>query len=645
MLELQIMNFLSRDTHASRGKTAHWKLVSVSLFLALAGLFLFTGSASAASLKGFEALQVSAPKQGFTIAPGSTEEVTVEFQNTGEKTWVSSGSSYVSVYTYDPKYRHSDFEATDWSDWTQAATLDGGSVAPGSIGRITLTLTAPTKEGQYEETFHLAAEDTAWIPGGEFTLVINVSDEAVTPVATTPAQDEDVSTTQTEGLSAMLLLRSSKNVVAAGGEEVTYTVGIKNTGTIAWGSRGIVTSDLAVASTDTSHVSWVSSTQLVMNDSGTVNPGGLEFFKFTFTAPSSKGAHTVRYYLSANETVIPDFYIDIPVEVTSGAKDVIDDPITIDDDAASGHNVIDEPLLRVAVLIVDEETDWQVEISCDSDWRIKDSEGGLLGVMEAGEMVRAFYKNQRYYFNRGSALEETYKHLLFLPEDEDAICTIENFDQRETRSASRAYNRYHGSLELRNNTIDDNTYVINELRMSDYLSGLAETSDYSHQEFKKALIVAARTYAMYNFERAKGGESSTKHGGKGFHIVGWPDDQYYQGYDYEVQHPSIRDAVEDTYGVTVNWFDPEDGDYRTAITPYFSRSDGRTRSFAEVWYNEVDWLQSVDAPCDAERGYTLWGHGVGMSATEALCMADEGETWDDILHYFYTDIELFQRWE
>jgi peptidoglycan hydrolase-like amidase len=53
----------------------------------------------------------------------------------------------------------------------------------------------------------------------------------------------------------------------------------------------------------------------------------------------------------------------------------------------------------------------------------------------------------------------------------------------------------------------------------------------------------------------------------------------------------------------------------------------------------------VEAPCDAERGYTLWGHGVGMSATEALCMASKGEQWDSILHHFYTNIELFQRWK
>jgi peptidoglycan hydrolase-like amidase len=53
----------------------------------------------------------------------------------------------------------------------------------------------------------------------------------------------------------------------------------------------------------------------------------------------------------------------------------------------------------------------------------------------------------------------------------------------------------------------------------------------------------------------------------------------------------------------------------------------------------------VPAPCDKQKGRKLWGHGVGMSATEALCMADEkGKNWEEILKYFYKDIELKKRW-
>jgi stage II sporulation protein D len=175
--------------------------------------------------------------------------------------------------------------------------------------------------------------------------------------------------------------------------------------------------------------------------------------------------------------------------------------------------------------------------------------------------------------------------------------------------------------------------MINELGIEDYLRGLGETSEVSHPEFKKALITVARTYALYQWERA------TKHKSEYFHMNAYADDQVYRGYGYEINNQSIGRAVDETRGLTVNY------QGRTAITPYFSRSDGRTRDWGEVWHGTVDWIKSVPAPCDAERKYKLWGHGVGMSATEALCMADRGKKWEDIVHYFYQGVDMKKRWE
>ncbi|MEK7113282.1 MAG: hypothetical protein AAB873_00475, partial [Patescibacteria group bacterium] len=36
--------------------------------------------------------------------------------------------------------------------------------------------------------------------------------------------------------------------------------------------------------------------------------------------------------------------------------------------------LISEPVMRIGVLIVDQETDWQVEIQCDSPWNLVDGE-------------------------------------------------------------------------------------------------------------------------------------------------------------------------------------------------------------------------------------------------------------------------------
>jgi stage II sporulation protein D len=207
---------------------------------------------------------------------------------------------------------------------------------------------------------------------------------------------------------------------------------------------------------------------------------------------------------------------------------------------------------------------------------------------------------------------------------------VTNFDRKVTRGSSFTDNTFRNILELRYNTPNDRTWLINELPIEHYLRGLAETSDSSHEEFKKTLLVAARTYAYYHWQRA------TKHDEEGFHVDAYAD-QVYNGYGYEARTPNITKAVEATRGITVTY------DGETAITAYFSRSDGRTRDWSEVWGGSVPWSKSVAVPCDV--GKTLWGHGVGMSASGGLCMAKEGKTYDEILKYFYTGVDLEKRWE
>lgn len=432
----------------------------------------------------------------------------------------------------------------------------------------------------------------------------------------------------------MILLRSEKSVTAKGGEEVSYTVGIKNTGTVSWNTRRIRTPEIGIAAggADTRHASWVSDTTLVAKTSDTVEPGALDFVTFTFAAPRDQGQHTVRYVLEANDAVVPDFEIDIPVTVTSNAPKVLNDPVT-ESPAEDTGGYMEEPIIRVGVLIVDEETDWQVEVSCSTDWELRAGSGELLGDMDANETVTAFYKpaEMKYYFNKGSGLEKTSDYLRFVGAGVESICTIENFDRRVTRGFTHPDNTFRNILEIRYNTAKDRTWMINELPMEYYLRGLAETSNISHLEFQKALITVARTYALYHWERG------TKRGPEFFHVSSTADDQVYNGYGQELRTPRLTQSVEATRGRTVTY------NGETAITPYFSRSDGRTRDWSEVWYGEVPWAKSVPVPCDV--GKTLWGHGVGLSASGALCMANNGEEWDEILKYFYTGIELEKHWK
>jgi stage II sporulation protein D len=148
-------------------------------------------------------------------------------------------------------------------------------------------------------------------------------------------------------------------------------------------------------------------------------------------------------------------------------------------------------------------------------------------------------------------------------------------------------------------------------------------------EFQKALMTAARTYAYYHWTRG------TKHEEE-FYTVDAKFDQVYRGYGAEARSPKIVKGVNETRGQIVTY------NGSLAITPYFSRSDGRTRSWGEVWAggSQYPWLVTVPVPWDA--GKTLWGHGVGMSASGALGMANDGKGYREILQLFYTGTGLMR---
>src|SRR3989339_1117870 len=120
------------------------------------------------------------------MAPGQTVEFTVGFKNAGTALWGNGGSNFVSVYTYDPKYRTSSFGDSSWYRSNQPVKLDS-LVVPGQIGTFRFRLKAPASEGDHTESFHLAAEDLTWIPGGLFGVTIRVRKTTAVAAAAVPA--------------------------------------------------------------------------------------------------------------------------------------------------------------------------------------------------------------------------------------------------------------------------------------------------------------------------------------------------------------------------------------------------------------------------------------------------------------------------
>lgn len=189
------------------------------------------------------------------------------------------------------------------------------------------------------------------------------------------------------------------------------------------------------------------------------------------------------------------------------------------------------------------------------------------------------------------------------------------------------YNKFRGNIIVQRDSAGRGLWAINELRVEDYVKGIAETSDNAPVAFQKALAVAARTYVL----------NHTTLGGRqphnGFDITNTPNDQWYRGYNNEKNTPEFSSSIGATAGQVLT--------YGGKLIPalYFSGSDGRTRSAQEVWHSsKFPYLQSKPDPYG---GKTLRGHGVGMSGDGAVNYARK-ENWDykKILHYYYTDVKL-----
>ncbi len=196
-------------------------------------------------------------------------------------------------------------------------------------------------------------------------------------------------------------------------------------------------------------------------------------------------------------------------------------------------------------------------------------------------------------------------------------------------------NRFRNIIEYRYNDTTKAAWFINELGIESYLKGLAETSNSSPVEFQKVMATAARSYAIYHYMRGVNfglTNASTKHAAEGFHVDS-EYDQVYRGYNSELRLSSLSQAVEATKGAVVTFQN------KPVITPYFSNSDGHTRDWVEVWGGSaMAWLKSVIVPQD--NGKILFGHGVGLSARGALAMVNEGQSWQNVLKYFYTGTEV-----
>jgi peptidoglycan hydrolase-like amidase len=269
--------------------------------------------------------------------------------------------------------------------------------------------------------------------------------------------------------------------------------------------------------------------------------------------------------------------------------------------------------------------------SINGQYQIQNQSGTVLATKSANEISSVTYKNGTYYVTAPGFSISTQSYIRFVPVS-GAIMKIPSYHDIPSWNPSLDDNTFRGVIETRYSNKSEKFWAINELPIEEALRGLAETGSSAPYEHIKTQTVAGRSYWYWHYT----------HGGKYgsdeiFHIKnsrnGNGDDQTYKGYGLEQRFPELVQSIADTSRQVVTY------DGSVALTPYFSQSDGRTRSAQEVWgITYWPWLLSKPDPdCN---GKPLLGHGVGLSGYGSVQRAARGENYRQILSYYYSGTSI-----
>jgi hypothetical protein len=652
------------------------------------------------------------------IEAGSTKEVIIRFKNTGNKTWLETNWGYVSVYTFNKKYRDSLFANSDWLS-KDNPTKVSKNTKPGEIGEFRIKVTAPSKAGSYKEEFYLASENTTWIKGGYFYLQFTVTlakevkkisvnynftkqlslgskGEEVTKLQTllkelghytypsitgyygsltkeavikfqtanklsTPGvvgpqtraklnllakqkqevvnppaggeiktDNKIVIVTTTDKVvsvidyKAELFSASSKKVNIDGGEKVKMQLMFKNIGDKDWDGYQLRLLGVYGDSKEVivSHEDWPTD-QKVINSTEVVRPKQTANLDFYFRAPHLMGEYKLKFKLISNNKSIANSTFILPVTATGSAGPSYVPDIRMPD--RDGRGLIDEENIRVGLYKVTKPVNFKSKFP----YLIYIGEIKK-GELPANTVATLSYINGKYNFSGGGEIFTAIEPIRLVAKDQTSYYTITNYTRKVGWRKDINYNSYRGNLEIKATQAKKIPYIVNELPLSNYMAGIAETSNGSHLEYSKAVLVAARSYAYHKIHNGMPKDKRT------FDVYGSTIDQLYLGYNSEVVMPNIVKSAVDTFGEMVTY----QGEVVT--TPYFGHSDGSTRTWSEVWGGtDKPWLKRVEATYD--KGLSMFGHGVGMSNRDASFRATkDGWNYEQILKYYYTGVEVEQ---
>jgi hypothetical protein len=197
---------------------------------------------------------------------------------------------------------------------------------------------------------------------------------------------------------------------------------------------------------------------------------------------------------------------------------------------------------------------------------------------------------------------------------------------------------FRGTLEADYSAKSSKLWIVDELGLEDYVKGIGEETEGLPAEAYKTFAIAYRTYGLvtqqsHRSQGARWGEPFDLGSSTQWVAPYTGANQIYSGYHRETIGPMLTQGQQATAGQVATY------NGQLAITPYYSHSDGHTRSWAEVWHgDDHPWLLSVADP--DSNGLALLGHGVGMPLQSANKRAAAGWNYQQILQYFYSGIRI-----
>lgn len=301
------------------------------------------------------------------------------------------------------------------------------------------------------------------------------------------------------------------------------------------------------------------------------------------------------------------------------------------------------PEMKVGLFKLNTENHKTITANNTTGFRIKDESGNVLREIAGGQNAALKAdRSDKNFSVRGDdgiySLITAGNYLLLEPLDSGGVfeisdCEVNTSADKKSnpfgcyKTGAVKYDEFRGKIELSFND-DGDPWVINVLPMEQYTWGTGEIGD-SKKEYYKLFSIIFRTYGFYHNEKR------TKHADENFVLTDTSSDQIYKGHKIEERYPEMKEAAQETRGKIVTYHD------KTALTPYCSYTDGKTRDYPG---DDYPYLKSVK---DHKNGTNKdldpgdgGNHMYGLSAHGAVGYVADGKSCDWVIKHYYTGVKI-----